>query len=234
MLVSELQQAAEQRQAQAAAAAGSRRVSKLECTERSQPHCQRACAQRSTSLVLPLQTTADDQHAPPHWSRAACAHALRLREASLTWNALTRRSVSSTLRPTGRSLTVFWRSVPSGAMMNRPLRQRGSIAAGQGRSTLMKASARKRGTACAVPPSRPASRALTHTHPAQLQHTTCARCAEAQDGPRLSAMRALTAAPRLRRRRPRSALRSLAQSAWSGRRPAGTRSRPGRPCCAAC
>jgi hypothetical protein len=27
------------------------------------------------------------------------------------------------LRPTGRSLTVFWRRVPSGLMMNRPLEQ---------------------------------------------------------------------------------------------------------------
>ncbi len=41
--------------------------------------------------------------------------------SSTNLNALSRRSVSSTLRPTGRSFTVFWRRVPSGDMMNRPL-----------------------------------------------------------------------------------------------------------------
>ena len=41
-----------------------------------------------------------------------------------TWKALTRRSVSSTERPTGRSLMVIWRSTPVGEMMNRPLRTR--------------------------------------------------------------------------------------------------------------
>jgi hypothetical protein len=34
------------------------------------------------------------------------------------------------LRPTGRSLTVFWRNVPSGLMMNRPLRHQ--IGGGEG------------------------------------------------------------------------------------------------------
>ena len=43
------------------------------------------------------------------------------------WNALTRRSTSSTLRPTGRSLTVIWRSTPSGLMMNKPLRTGESV-----------------------------------------------------------------------------------------------------------
>ncbi len=38
-----------------------------------------------------------------------------------TWKALMSLSVSSTLRPTGRSFTVIWRRMPSGEMMNRPL-----------------------------------------------------------------------------------------------------------------
>ncbi len=46
-----------------------------------------------------------------------------------TWKALTSLSVSSTLRPTGRSLTVFWRRVPSGAMMNRPLHATATLSA---------------------------------------------------------------------------------------------------------
>lgn len=38
------------------------------------------------------------------------------------WKALMRRMVSSTERPTGRSLTVIWRRTPWGSMMKRPRR----------------------------------------------------------------------------------------------------------------
>mmetsp|Transcript_29095 Transcript_29095/g.92872 ORF Transcript_29095/g.92872 Transcript_29095/m.92872 type:complete len:244 (+) Transcript_29095:422-1153(+) len=41
---------------------------------------------------------------------------------SVYLKAWTRRRISSGLRPTGRSLTVFWRRIPSGEMMKRPLR----------------------------------------------------------------------------------------------------------------
>ena len=43
---------------------------------------------------------------------------------STNWKALTRRSVSSTDRPTGRSLMVTWRTTPFGSIMNRPLSTR--------------------------------------------------------------------------------------------------------------
>lgn len=42
--------------------------------------------------------------------------------SSVNWKAWTRRTVSSTLRPTGRSLTVIWRRTPLGSMMKRPRR----------------------------------------------------------------------------------------------------------------
>lgn len=41
---------------------------------------------------------------------------------SVNWKAWTRRRVSSTLRPTGRSLMVICLRVPLGSMMNRPLK----------------------------------------------------------------------------------------------------------------
>jgi len=40
---------------------------------------------------------------------------------SVNWNACTRRRVSSTDRPTGRSFTVIWRSTPLSLITNRPL-----------------------------------------------------------------------------------------------------------------
>lgn len=42
---------------------------------------------------------------------------------STNWNALTRRRVSSTLRPTGRSFTLKCLMTPLGSIMKRPLRQ---------------------------------------------------------------------------------------------------------------
>lgn len=40
---------------------------------------------------------------------------------STNWNAFTKRSVSSTQRPTGRSLTLMCLTTPFGSMRNRPL-----------------------------------------------------------------------------------------------------------------
>ena len=44
--------------------------------------------------------------------------------SSVNWNACTKRRVSSTDRPTGKSLTVICRNVPFGSMMNNPLKIR--------------------------------------------------------------------------------------------------------------
>ena len=42
---------------------------------------------------------------------------------SVNWKACTSRRVSSTERPTGRSLMVIWRRLPLSSMMNRPLKK---------------------------------------------------------------------------------------------------------------
>ena len=39
---------------------------------------------------------------------------------SAYWKASIKRKASSTLRPTGKSLTVAWRTMPFGSMMNEP------------------------------------------------------------------------------------------------------------------
>lgn len=39
---------------------------------------------------------------------------------SVNWKAWTKRSVSSTERPTGKSLMVIWRKIPRESIMNKP------------------------------------------------------------------------------------------------------------------
>lgn len=41
--------------------------------------------------------------------------------SSVYWKAWTNRSVSSTLRPTGKSFIVIWRNIPRPSIMKRPL-----------------------------------------------------------------------------------------------------------------
>ena len=68
-----------------------------------------------------------------------------------TWKALTRRSVSSTERPTGRSLMVIWRSTPVGEMMNRPLHQHPNQCSVPSSLHVAQDDAEEPGTVCLLP-----------------------------------------------------------------------------------
>ena len=46
---------------------------------------------------------------------------------SVNWKACTSRSVSSTERPTGRSLMVIWRRLPLSSIINKPLKPRKQV-----------------------------------------------------------------------------------------------------------